>query len=110
MRDELGRLNNAAVYVPGTLNVVTVPAGADASNTNPSGGVNNAGLVDIRNLSLGGLGTFIVVEYDVRLVPVLPNQSYVQNQAQAYIERRRGRAQRRSERRRDRAGSAGARR
>ena len=68
LRDELGRLNNAAVYVPGTLNVVTVPAGADASNTNPSGGVNNAGLVDIRNLSLGGLGTFIVIEYDVRLV------------------------------------------
>src|SRR5688572_24240969 len=83
LRDELGRLNNAAVYVPGTLNVVTVPAGGDATNTNPSGGVNNAGLVDIRNLSLGGQGTFIVVEYDVRLAPVLPNQSYVQNQAQA---------------------------
>jgi large repetitive protein len=85
LRDELGRLNAAAVYAPGTLNLVTVPAGADASNTNPSGGANNAGLVDIRNLSLGGLGTFIVVEYDVRLVAVLPNQSYVQNQAQAYI-------------------------
>jgi large repetitive protein len=85
LRDELGRLNSAAVYVPGTLNLVTVPAGADATNTNPSGGVNNAGLVDIRNLSLGGLGTFIVVEYDVRLVAALPNQSYVQNQAQAYI-------------------------
>ncbi len=86
LRDELGRLNNSAAYVPGTLNVVTVPAGGDASNTNPSGGVNNAGLVDIRNLSLGGLGTFIVVEYDVRLVAALPNQSYVQNQAQAYID------------------------
>ena len=85
MRDELGRLNNAAVYVPGTLNIVTVPAGGDATNTNPSGGVNNSGLVDIRNLSLGGQGTFIVVEYDVRLVAALPNQSYVQNQAQAYI-------------------------
>lgn len=85
LRDELGRLNAAAVYAPGTLNVVTVPAGGDATNTNPSGGVNNAGLVDIRNLSLGGLGTFIVVEYDVRLVAALPNQSYVQNQAQAYV-------------------------
>src|SRR5215207_3478818 len=53
LRDELGRLNNAAVYVPGTLNLVTVPAGADASNTNASGGTNNSGLVDIRNLSLG---------------------------------------------------------
>jgi uncharacterized repeat protein (TIGR01451 family) len=85
LRDELGRLNNSAAYVPGTLNVVTLPAGADASNTNPSGGVNNSGVVDIRNLSLGGQGTFVVIEYDVRLAPVLPNQSYVQNQAQAYV-------------------------
>ena len=85
LRDELGRLNTAAVYTTGTLNLVTVPAGADASNTNSSGGANNSGLVDIRNLSLGGLGTFIVVEYDVRLAPVLPNQSYVQNQAQVYV-------------------------
>jgi large repetitive protein len=86
LRDELGRLNNTAVYVPGTLNVVTVPAGADTSNTNPSGGVNNSGVVDVRNLSLGGQGTFVVIEYDVRLAPVLPNQSYVQNQAQAYVD------------------------
>ncbi|HJY37289.1 MAG TPA: DUF11 domain-containing protein, partial [Steroidobacteraceae bacterium] len=86
LRDELGRLNNTAVYVPGTLNLVTVPAGADAGNTNPSGGVNNGGLVDIRNLSLGGQGSFLVIEYDVRLVAALPNQSYVQNQAQAYVD------------------------
>jgi large repetitive protein len=86
LRDELGRLNNTAVYVPGTLDLVTVPAGADAGNTNPSGGVNNGGLVDIRNLSLGGLGSFVIIEYDVRLAPALPNQSYVQNQAQAYVD------------------------
>lgn len=86
LRDELGRLNTAATYAPGTLNLVTVPAGADASNTNPSGGLNNGGLVDIRNLSLGGLGTFILIEYDVKLLAVLPNQSYVQNQAQAYVD------------------------
>jgi uncharacterized repeat protein (TIGR01451 family) len=86
LRDELGRLNTAAAYAPGTLNLVTVPAGADASNTNASGGVNNGGLVDIRNLSLGGQGTFAVIEYDVKLVAVLPNQSYVQNQAQVYID------------------------
>ena len=47
--------------------------------------LNNGGLVDIRNLSLGGLGTFIVIEYEVKLVAALPNQSYVQNQAQAYV-------------------------
>lgn len=85
VRDELGRLNTAGVYATGTLNLVTVPAGADSSNTTATGGANNAGIVDIRNLSLGGLGSFLVIEYDVRLVPVLPNQSYVQNQAQAYL-------------------------
>ncbi|HKQ14813.1 MAG TPA: THxN family PEP-CTERM protein [Steroidobacteraceae bacterium] len=86
LRDELGRLNAAAAYAPGTLNLVTVPAGADVSNTNASGGLNNGGLADIRNLSLGGLGSFIVIEYDVRLLAVLPNQSYVQNQAQLYVD------------------------
>jgi uncharacterized repeat protein (TIGR01451 family) len=86
LRDELGRLNAAATYAPGTLTLVTVPAGADASNTNPSGGLNNGGLVDIRNLSLGGLGTFVVIEYEAKLVAALPNQSYVQNQAQAYVD------------------------
>ncbi|HEY7638570.1 MAG TPA: choice-of-anchor K domain-containing protein [Steroidobacteraceae bacterium] len=86
LRDDLGRLNTVASYAPGTLNVVTVPAGADASNTNPSGGVNNSGLVDIRNLSLGGQGSFVVIEYEVKLVAALPNQSYVQNQAQAYVD------------------------
>ena len=85
LRDELGRLNTATVYTTGTLNLVTVPTGADASNTNPAGGANNSGLVDIRNLSLAGLNSFIVVEYDVRLAPVLPNDSYVQNQAQLYV-------------------------
>ena len=40
------------------------------------------GLVDIRNLTLGGLNSFIVIEYEVRLAPVLPNNSYVANQAQ----------------------------
>ena len=86
LRDELGRLNAAAVYAPGTLNLVTVPAGADVTNTNASGGLNNGGLADIRNLSLGGLGSFVVIEYDVKLLPVLPNQSYVQNQAQVYVD------------------------
>ncbi|MGH8237720.1 MAG: choice-of-anchor K domain-containing protein, partial [Steroidobacteraceae bacterium] len=86
LRDELGRLNNSAVYVPGTLTIGPVPAGGDASTTNPSGGVNNSGLLEIRNLSLGGQGTSIVVEYDVRTALVLPNQSFVDNQAQVYVD------------------------
>ncbi|MET0499049.1 MAG: hypothetical protein ABW106_12370, partial [Steroidobacteraceae bacterium] len=85
LRDELGRLNTLPSYVSGSLRVTAAPAGADVVNTNPTGGVNASGLVDIRNLSLGGLNSFIVVEYEVKLAPVLPNNSYVANQAQIYL-------------------------
>jgi uncharacterized repeat protein (TIGR01451 family) len=85
LRDELGRLNTVASYTSGTLQLVTVPAGADVSNTNPSAGANNSGVVDVRNLTLGGLNSFIVVEYEVRLAPVLANTSYVANQAQVLL-------------------------
>lgn len=85
LRDELGRLNSVASYAPGTLQLITVPAGADVSNSNPSGGAANSGLLDIRNLTLGGLNSFIVVEYEVRLAPVLANNSYVTNQAQVLL-------------------------
>lgn len=85
LRDELGRLNTTPSFVSGSLVLTTVPAGADVANTNPSGGAGNSGLVDIRNLSLGGLNSFIVVEYEVRLAPVLANNSYVANQAQVLL-------------------------
>ncbi len=62
-----------------------MPTGADSTNTDPAGGVHNAGLVDIRNLSLGGLNSYIEIEYQVRPAPVLPNLSYIQNQAQVLI-------------------------
>ena len=49
-------MNSTAVFVPGSLTLVpgTLPPGADASNTNPSGGTNGAGLIDVRNLNLTG--------------------------------------------------------
>ena len=52
--DDLGELNGYAVFEPGTLSLVaaTIPAGADTSNTDPSGGTNSAGIVDIRGLDL----------------------------------------------------------
>ena len=46
-------LNTPAVFAPGTLTLVTVPAGADASNTNATGGANGTGVLDVRNLSAG---------------------------------------------------------
>jgi len=79
--DELDRLNVFPSFQPGTLNVVTVPAGADASNTDPNGGAAGTGLVDIRNLSLAGLGDTVTVTFEVVLAPVIPNGSYVANQS-----------------------------
>jgi uncharacterized repeat protein (TIGR01451 family) len=83
VRDELGRLNTGPVYAPGSLRVTSAPAGADSTNTNASGGVNNAGVLDVRNLDLSALNSSVVIEYEVTLAPVLPNDSYVANQAQA---------------------------
>ena len=83
--DDLDRLNDPALFVPGTLTLVSVPPGADASNTNPTGGIRGTGLVDIRNLSVGvaGSGTeTVVVEFDVQLVPVIANGTLVLDQAQ----------------------------
>ncbi|HEY6599981.1 MAG TPA: hypothetical protein VIZ30_11730, partial [Pseudomonadales bacterium] len=74
-RDELDRLNTAQGFGTGTLTLLTVPTGADSTNTDPAGGVHSAGLVDIRNLSLGGLNSYIEIEYQVRPAPVLPNLS-----------------------------------
>lgn len=85
LRDELGRLNTTPSFVSGSLRLTAVPAGADVANTNPSGGAGGSGLVDIRNLSLGGINTFIVIEYEARLAPVLANNSYVANQAQVLL-------------------------
>ena len=51
---DLGVMNPTAVFVPGSLTLVaaTIPPGADTSNTNPIGGTNGAGIIDIRNLDL----------------------------------------------------------
>ena len=79
--DELDELNANPAYQAGTLNVVTLPPGADASNTDPNGGAAGTGLLDVRNLSIGGLGETVLVEFEVQLAPVLANDSFVYNQS-----------------------------
>jgi uncharacterized repeat protein (TIGR01451 family) len=79
--DELDRLNAAPSFAPGTLNILSVPVGADASNTNPNGGGAGTGLLDVRNLSLGGVGDSIAIEFEVTLAPAITNGSYVANQS-----------------------------
>ena len=79
--DELDRLNVAPSFAPGTLNVISVPAGADASNTDLNGGSAGTGLLDVRNLSLGGTGDSVAIEFEVTLAPAIANGSYVTNQS-----------------------------
>jgi uncharacterized repeat protein (TIGR01451 family)/fimbrial isopeptide formation D2 family protein len=79
--DELDELNAPPSFQAGTLNVVTLPAGADSSNTDPNGGAAGTGLLDIRNLSLGGLGESLLIEFEVVLVLVIADGSYVYNQS-----------------------------
>lgn len=83
--DDLDRLNDPARFVAGTLTLVSVPAGADASNTSPSGGIRGTGLVDVRNLNVGVAGSAtdtVAVEFTVQLAPVIPNGAVVLNQGQ----------------------------
>ncbi len=78
--DDLGALNASAVFVPGTLALVAIPPGADATNTNPSGGTNGAGILDIRNLSVPANGE-ILVQFDITLDASLVDGTIVLNQS-----------------------------
>jgi uncharacterized repeat protein (TIGR01451 family) len=80
--DDLGALNPSVVFVPGSLTIVpgTLPPGADASNTSPSGGTNGAGLVDVRNLDVAAFGQ-VSVQFDVTLAARINNATIVTNQA-----------------------------
>jgi len=82
--DELDRLNLSPAFQAGTLNVITLPVGADNSNTDANGGSAATGLLDVRNLSLGGLGDSLLIEFEVSLRPAIANGSYVSNQSQIY--------------------------
>ncbi len=80
--DDLGAMNPAVVFAPGSLTMVagSLPPGADASNTNPSGGTNGAGLIDVRNLDLAAFSQ-VAVQFDVTLAAEINNATVVANQA-----------------------------
>lgn len=83
LRDDLGALNGTPVIVPGSLALVagTVPPGADVSNTDPNGGTNGAGLLDIRGIDMPA-DSELTVQFDVELFGVLPDGVYATNQSQ----------------------------
>jgi large repetitive protein len=86
IRDELDRLNVPPAFQAGTLSLVTVPAGADASGTSASGGANGTGLLEVRNLQLAGRGDSVLIEFDIVLAPILANGRAVLNQSQMLFE------------------------
>jgi len=83
--DDIGRLNGSPVFVPGSLqlNAVTLPPGANSSSTDPAGGTNGAGIVDVRNLSLPA-DSEIMIQFDVTLAAILDNALIVSNQAELF--------------------------
>ncbi|MBW2424431.1 MAG: DUF11 domain-containing protein, partial [Deltaproteobacteria bacterium] len=79
--DELDRLNAIPAFEPGSLQIVSLPPGADASNTSAIGGAAGTGVIDVRNLALPALNDTLLIEFDVTLASVLTNGSDVANQA-----------------------------
>jgi uncharacterized repeat protein (TIGR01451 family) len=83
--DELDRLNDPPAFQSGTLQLVTLPADADARNTSNTGGAQGTGLLDVGNLSLPGSGESLLIEFDITLAPVLPDGTSVTNQSQLLL-------------------------
>jgi hypothetical protein len=79
--DDLGELNALAVFQPGSLSIVpgTLPPGA-VNNSDPNGGTNGAGLIDIRNISVPAASE-VSIQFDVTLASSLPDGTLVTNQA-----------------------------
>ena len=85
LTDDLDKLNTPAMFVPGTLKLITVPAGANTTLTSATGGTKGTGLVNISNLSIapqGQTGDTLVIQFQVTLVPVINSGSLVLNQGQ----------------------------
>lgn len=74
--DVLNRLNPSPAFVPGSLSLVSYPAGADVSQT-------GNGILDIRNLSVPA-GGVIEVKFDITLASTLNEGFVVRNQADLF--------------------------
>ena len=68
------------MFQAGTLVVTSAANGTDNSDAN--GGIAATGLLDIRDLSIGGLGETLLIEFEVQLAPVIANDSIVLNQSE----------------------------
>lgn len=81
--DELDRLNAPALFVPGSLQIISFPAGADTTNSDPNGGAAGTGLLDVRGLSLPNMGDSLEIVFEGTIAPVVADATVLSNQAQA---------------------------
>ena len=82
--DEVDALNSPPLFVAGSLILTIVPGGAVTIGTDPFGGTNGTGLINVANLNIdaaGGANDRLVVEFEVDLVPVIVSGTVVLNQA-----------------------------
>src|SRR5262249_29622645 len=78
--DELDFLNIQPAFVPGTLTLVTYPAGADITGTGSTGGTKGTGVLSVRNLNVAANGE-VVIQFDITLASTLTNGTVVTNQS-----------------------------
>ncbi len=86
--DTLDSLNTPAMFVPGTLTLVSALAAGATNNSNPNGGAHGTGTLDLRNLSVGIAGSpneTLTIEFTAQLAPVINNGTLVLNQAQVLV-------------------------
>jgi len=77
--DVVDDLNGSPLFVPGSLTLVTWPAGSDISATNPLGG-SGTGIVDVRDISVAPNSSEFV-EFDLTLTTPIAEGTLVTNQA-----------------------------
>ena len=78
--DELDALNAQPAFVPGTLTLVTPPAGPYINNTSSTGGPSGTGVIDIQDLNLAANGE-VLIQFDITLDSALTNGTVVTNQS-----------------------------
>ncbi|MEX2963685.1 isopeptide-forming domain-containing fimbrial protein [Microbulbifer sp. TYP-18] len=86
--DDLGRLNSLPLFRSGSLQLISVPAGADSSGTSATGGTHGSGLLQVNSLDLaaaGSAGDSLQLVYEVTLADVIDSGTQVLNQAQAQL-------------------------
>ena len=89
LTDEVDRLSGGGVYFqPNTLSNITVTGGGSpTNNSDPAGGSNGTGLIDVRNLTLEAAGgaDSVTIAFDIQLASSIADGTVVQNQAQILI-------------------------